>query len=168
MGRNVAVPHVGKLPSLNFILFFEFIVLLDIMWFNFIFVYLLCFAYILICAMHGLLLSVLHVCLCLLILNMCMLTVYMLCICLPIFGEKLYRVYVQFVPKTFWHTSPNNILDKFFSIWLSKFYAIFTRLGHRASRFWCRLYVICICKTYRNKIKLSYSYWFESVEELFC
>jgi hypothetical protein len=30
-------------------------------------------------------------------------------------------------------------LDRIFSIWLSRFYAILTRQGHRASGFWCRL-----------------------------
>ena len=30
------------------------------------------------------------------------------------------------MPKTYWQTSPNSILEDFFPIWLSKFYAIFT------------------------------------------
>ena len=45
----------------------------------------------------------------------------------------------QSVPKTFWKTSSNSILEEFFSIWLRKFYAIFTRLGHKAGGFWHKL-----------------------------
>ena len=67
--------------------------------------------------------------------------------------------------KTFWETSPNNILEEFFSIWLSKFYAIFTRLVHRASGFWHRLqvdnqtsdlYIECalICSVWLGLVKI--------------
>ena len=43
------------------------------------------------------------------------------------------------VPKAFCQTSPNSNLEEFLSNWSSKFYAIFTRLGHRASGIWHRL-----------------------------
>ena len=48
------------------------------------------------------------------------------------------QIFIQSVPKIFWQTSLNgNIYIKriYFSIWLSKFNAIFTRLKGRASGF---------------------------------
>ena len=42
---------------------------------------------------------------------------------------KVMKFSSQSVPKIFWQTSPNSILEEFFSIWWSKFYANFTSLN---------------------------------------
>ena len=58
---------------------------------------------------------------------------------------------VQSVPKTFWQTSPNSILEEFLylikqilcDVYLPE--PIFTRLGHRAGGLWRRLIVKHYC-----------------------
>ena len=61
----------------------------------------------------------------------------------------------QPVPKTFGQTSPNSILEEFVPFFLFYFMQIllartnFSRQGHRASGFWCRLLYI-LYKLYTN------------------